>query len=446
MNTDSQAFLQRGIDGFNRWRIEAMGDIDKAIEAAPDNTLAHTLKGIILFGGRNRRFIPVITECLLSAEENSAGSGDREQHLVLALRAMVANRLDEAVLIFENMLEADPVDLLVHRLVQQELFWMGEARWMRDIAARARPAWTEQHPDFGGFLSVYAFSHEEAGDYQAAERAGREAVERDPGDVWGTHAVAHVLEMQGRFSEGITWLQDLCGNWQHANQIRHHLWWHLCLYLLEAGHFEQILELLDNEVRNPESPLVQAVPDAYIDIQNVASMLMRLELRGIDVGSRWHSVAEAAAQRIGNHPSPFTSAHAAMILAATGATDKAAALIESLRESAADQNNSLAPRIRVSALPAAQAALAHRRGDFAEVIRVLMPARRNLWQMGGSHAQRDIFIQLLADACHRLQHADYLRLIDRDLDASGFSEIGKRSFYGDILPRARARSVTRESV
>ena len=75
---------------------------------------------------------------------------------------------------------------------------MGEAGWMRNIAARALPHWPADSADYGGFLSVYAFSHEEAGEHEAAERAGREAVERNGYDVWGTHAVAHVLEMQAR--------------------------------------------------------------------------------------------------------------------------------------------------------------------------------------------------------------------------------------------------------
>ena len=43
------------------------------------------------------------------------------------------------------------------------------------------------------------------------------------------------------------------------------------------------------------SPLTQAMPDMYIDVQNAASMLFRLARQGIDVGDRWTELADKAA-------------------------------------------------------------------------------------------------------------------------------------------------------
>jgi hypothetical protein len=68
-------------------------------------------------------------------------------------------------------------------------------------------------------LSCRSFAHEECGDYAIAEPAGRAAIEIDPGDVWGTHAVAHIMEMQGRYTEGIAWLDELQRHWQGANNL-----------------------------------------------------------------------------------------------------------------------------------------------------------------------------------------------------------------------------------
>ena len=47
-------------------------------------------------------------------------------------------------------------------------------RRMRDIVERAATAWDEEAPDFAHFQAVRAFSNEEAGDYETAERAVRE--------------------------------------------------------------------------------------------------------------------------------------------------------------------------------------------------------------------------------------------------------------------------------
>jgi tetratricopeptide (TPR) repeat protein len=432
--TAADAAVTRAIDAFNHWRADAMPHLDTALAADPDSPRAHTVKGLFLATGRNRRYQGMIDASLAAARRGEHALDARERSYVNALDALAHGRLTEAVTHYEDILAHKPDDLFAHRLIQQELFWMGEARWMADVVQAAAPAWSHDDPDYPGFLAVRGFSLEEAGERELAERCAREAVARDPGECWGAHALAHVLEMQGRVDEGIAWLEGLSGNWAGGNQIVHHLWWHLCLFLLERGAHEHILELLDREVRNPESALVQAMPDAYIDIQNVASLLLRLELRGVDVGERWHSVAEVAAQRTGNHASPFTDAHAAMILAAVGDLDAAEALVQSMDDFAATPaSGSLGPRYRNAAIPAARAAIAHRRGDHAGVARALLPARRALWQMGGSHAQRDVFWQILVDSLQRLGLRPRLAGILGEIRAVPFAELDHRSLYRDAV-------------
>lgn len=273
---------------------------------------------------------------------------------------------------------------------------------MRDISERAAPFWHDRDAGVGAFHAIRAFALEETGDYAAAERLGRAAIELDPADSWEAHAVAHVLVMQGRLAEGIEWLETLNGNWNAANHIRHHNWWHLALFHTEARNYEAALDIYDYKLRDLDSPLMKAVPDFFVDIQNDVAILQRLELRGVSVGERWAGVAELSAVRIGNYLSPFTSAHCALALAAAGQMEGAEELVRQMRDAAATESNSLAPRYVLAAIPAAEAAIAHRKGERDRVLEVRMPARRNLWQMGGSHAQRDLFFQLLADSALRM--------------------------------------------
>ncbi len=429
MTSTAQA-LDQGIGAFNRWRRDAMEHIETAIGHSPDNALAHVVKGLVLTTGRNVSLAGAIDDCLANARKSTVGA-PLEASYIRTLEASARGDVGGAVTELELVINKDPANLFAHRLAQQELFWVGEVAWMRDIVKRARPHWDKEHPDYGPLLSVAAFSHEEAGEHAVAEQLGREAVDINSDDCWGAHAVAHVLEMQNRSREGEQWLRGLCANWDDANQIAHHLWWHLCLFLLEHEQHDEILSLLYEKVRNVDDPLVQAVPDAYIDIQNVASILLRLELRGLDVREHWESIADVSEGRIANHPSPFTSAHAAMVLAAAGRAEKAQELVESLSDAAGVPG--LGPRIAVAALPAAQATLAHRRKDYAAVIDILMPARRDLKAMGGSHAQRDIFLQMLAHACGQCGKQDHLRLILEDLVAAGFTDPHLRSGYRDLI-------------
>src|SRR3546814_4756419 len=86
------------------------------------------------------------------------------------------------------------------RLAHFMHFYMGESAAMRDSIHRLLPAWDDAMPSYGFLKGCQAFGLEETADYARAEAAGREAVERNPSDVWATHAVArseeHTSELQ----------------------------------------------------------------------------------------------------------------------------------------------------------------------------------------------------------------------------------------------------------
>ena len=124
-------------------------------------------------------------------------------------------------------------------------------------------------------------------------------------------------------------------------------------------------------MRNPESPLIQAMPDFYVDLQNAAALLLRLELRGVDVGDRWGEIADLCEQRIGNHTSPFTSAHCGLALAAAGRDEKLDELLKAMEDFASTDEGTMGPRYRAAVLAACRAASAHRRDDHREVLRRL---------------------------------------------------------------------------
>ena len=119
-----------------------------------------------------------------------------------------------------------------------------------------------------------------------------------------------------------------------------------------------------------------------------------------------------------------------MILAAVGDFEAAERLVASMEAFAAQTDGSLGPRYRNAGIPAARAAIAHRRRDQA---RVLMPARRSLWQMGGSHAQRDVFTQILVDSLMRLGDSTRLRRVLDEVRAVPFEHLEDRTLYRAAL-------------
>ncbi len=165
----------------------------------------------------------------------AAGATPRERSHIAALTAWADGELDRAIAIWESILRVHPHDVVAFRLAHFVNFWLGRPQDMVSSVERVIPFWSEDVPGFSSILACHAFAHEEAGNFLAAEPSGRRAIELDPGDLWAAHAVAHVLEAQGRRSEGIHWLTTLAPNWAGSHNLQHHLWWHLALYHLEHG-------------------------------------------------------------------------------------------------------------------------------------------------------------------------------------------------------------------
>ena len=423
-----------GAQSFVAWRADTIGHLDAAITADSNFALPRILKAWILHGGRTMKYNPAIDRLIadIGSPDNLA---PRDRALLNGLTAAHSGNFQAGAAVLEAHLATHPLDLVAHRILQFELFWCGRSRWMRDVAERAAHAWNDDSPSYPHFLAVRAFSNEEAGDYDTADRAGRGAVERAPDSAWGAHAIAHLLLMQGRMDEGRAWMENLCNNWGEANQIGHHNWWHLCLFLLEAEEHDQVLELLISRIRNPDSPLVQAVPDATIDLQNVASLLMRLELRGINVGDRWQVIADISANRTSDHANPFSSAHDAMALAAVGNFAAIEILVANMRTAGIDRGT-LGHVTTALGIPLVKAMAAHRKHEYDKVIELLWPIRRSLYQIGGSHAQRDVFYQVLTHAAMHANQAALLSVLMDDISRIGFARIPERSLYCEATAQA----------
>jgi len=240
---------------------------------------------------------------------------------------------------------------------------------------------------------------EECGDYEAAERAGRAAVEIHPGDVWATHAVTHVMEMQGRHKDGISWLEGLKGHWDEINNFGIHLWWHRSLYHLELERYDEVLELYDNELRKEQT-------DCYSDLQNAVALLWRLHLRGIDLGDRWVELADKCEQRGEDDAFPYNESHYVLALIAAGRGEPARKLIAHRKAHSITAATTHAPLLREVYLPVCEAFMDYHEGNFAQAAEALANIKDEIVRGGGSDAQRDVFTQTMISAAMKGERYD----------------------------------------
>jgi hypothetical protein len=409
-SAEAVAAFDHALAGYLSYRADTPQRIAAVFHADPSFGLAHCLKGYLAMLGYRQSAVPVAMEAAADAARLTAHATSRERAHVAALRHWIDGEPGRAVEVWEQILDQHPRDILAFRLAHFVNFWLGRPDLMLESVLRVGRHWTEALPGYNAILGCRCFAHEECGHYTEAEAAGRAAIDREPGDLWAAHGVAHVLEMQGRRGEGIAWIDSLRSNWEAANNLRHHLWWHAAMFHLEHGDTARVLALYDGEFRNLGSRLTEALPDLYIDVRNAASMLFRLQRHGVDVGDRWVELADRAEARIGDCLSAFTLPHWMMALATTGRDAAARQMLQAMHEFGQGASTS-AGLVARYALPVCEAVLAHARGEFAAAVAVMRPALGNMYRLGGSHAQQDVLEQLYLDAAMQAGLTDDVRLL-----------------------------------
>ncbi|MDF2114580.1 tetratricopeptide repeat protein [Roseiarcaceae bacterium H3SJ34-1] len=371
---------------FAAHRPETTETLVNALVLDPELPAAHALQGFInVLQGRAG---PALRACEISARLDKAIQGRRatafEIRLCESLRLAAGGQWRGAADRLEAADAARP-DLLSFKLAHALRFMAGDQAGMLHASARALRTWDESAPGYGFVLGCHAFVLGESGESSAAERMARQALAHQPDDVWAQHALAHVFETGGRLVEGIAWLEQTRSSWSHANNFRFHMSWHLALLHLTLGRQAKVLELYDREIYPQPS-------SDFRDIANAISLLWRLRQDGVDVGDRLAVLAEGARQRIGDTQLVFASLHDLLALLAFGDAKGARQLIDRLRLCAASPSDQ--GRVaRDIGIPLAEALeSAHAAGMIgAEFGRLT----GRMQQLGGSHAQRDVFLRTL---------------------------------------------------
>jgi tetratricopeptide (TPR) repeat protein len=391
------AALDHAVAGYLGYRADAPARVKALLAADPEAPMAHVLKGAFAMLAFNAAYVPAARAAAEEAARRATGATTRERAHVAALSAWAEGELDRALATWRHVLSAHPHDVLAYRLHHFVAFWLGRPGEMAAAATSVRPTWSAAVPAFPAMLGCFSFAAEELGDQAAAERDGRAAVAADPADLWAAHAVAHVLEMTGREEEGIAWTEALAPNWEGANQLVHHLWWHRALFHFDRGETEAVLALYDTRFRDTASPLVLSHPDLYVDVQNAASMLWRLRRLGVPAGDRWEELADKAEARAGDILSAFTLPHWMMALVGAERWEAARRWLEAARGAAAAEGQN-AVLVREVALPVCEAILAAARSDAARAVSLIRPVAGRMAELGGSHAQQDVLWQVYLDA------------------------------------------------
>ncbi len=366
-------------------------------DANPDAPLLNAHAAVLHMAFEGKEGWDAATPYLVRMREGARHANERERLFCAATEAWATKDFARTLSHLEEMTVRWPADLCALKWAQYHAFNLGDAEALLRFGERAMLV--HEHAPYAHGMS--AFGLEQNHRLREAEEAGMYATEIAIDDAWAHHAVAHVLETEGRAKEGARWLDHCSHTWDRKGIfIRDHNWWHAALFRLALGREDEALRIFDEHLWGawPEFPQEQI---------GAVSMLWRLELRGVEVGDRWTPVLEQVRQRANEHVFPFHDMHYLFALARAGISGEAEIFLSALKDKATEgEAGNVWGRLCV---PAAQALIAFNAGNRSDAADQLLPIMDDLQKIGGSHAQRHVFVETL-DACidDRTQQSEQL--------------------------------------
>jgi hypothetical protein len=402
---DAVALYDAALDALLRYHPDVVELAGRFPEEHPDAAMGHALNAYLNIMSTDAPDVAVARDAWTAMAESPMG--DREQAHLDAIDAWCSGDWTGAAATLDGLLQEWPADLLALQMGHQLDFFVGDAANLRDRPGRTLPVLDPEHPHTAFVRGMHAFGMEESGHYEAARAEGLAAVHANPDDVWAIHAVVHTFEMEGKVDEGIGFLLPRRADWGTGNLFTVHNWWHLALYLLEAGRVDDVLAIYDTEVHHAGSV---GIP---LEMLDASALLWRLLLDGEDTGDRFAALAAAWESR--THDTPwyaFNDLHATMALVGADRLGEAERRVEELAGYV--HRNGGGTNVEMTAaigLPASRAVLRFGQGRHEDVVAELLPIRRTFARFGGSHAQRDVLARTLLESALRTGQHDLARAL-----------------------------------
>jgi len=372
------------LQDYVEYRASVFKDLKALCQQAPQFVMAQIFKANLLLSMGTLSTVDDAKQCLIDVQNNASEFSHNDQLHWDAANAWSEGNTELAVDTWEQIILRSPHDLLALKLHHFALFWLGQAERMLSICQQISSRWSPDTPGYASYLGMVAFAHEELGNYKKSEELSRNAIDQNPEDLWAIHALAHTFEMQGRIDEGIALLSVPSDQYDDRNPFRGHMWWHLGMFLVEKGEFDQALQVYDESIYADQSSF-------YLDLQNTASILARLEMCGINVGDRWKTLGEVVKTRQGDHVLAFTEPHHTLVLAKCGETKEIKKQLLSLENLASQTDRSIAKLIKPLLLPLCETMRDFSQFSGKRTNERLPDLYSKMTAIGGSHAQRDLF-------------------------------------------------------
>ncbi|CAJ0581486.1 unnamed protein product, partial [Mesorhabditis spiculigera] len=348
-------------------------------------------------------------ETLLSDAKAHPTASEREKQHCYAACLYATGHKARACVIWEEILREHPNDMMAAKFAHDAYFFMGESEQKRDSIARIIDKVPLEEPCASYLHGMYAFGLEECGEYKKAEEHAITGLSLQRQDCWATHARAHCMEMNGRTREGREFLENTVADWEPCYMLATHNYWHNALYYYEDGDYGSALTIFDEKI----APR-QAASHGLLDYVDAASLLMRLELEGVNVGEeRWKTLFSPD-KHVGDHVILFNDVHFCPALIKSEKDSIEKKLHASLARYISDQPLGIYGDNQVISHDVApllyEGMRSYAKKEWENSAKLIAKCHSQIKRIGGSTAQRDVFTQVLLNSCLNTKKKPYLDL------------------------------------
>jgi tetratricopeptide (TPR) repeat protein len=376
-----------GADRFLAADADALAQFDRAIAEDDAFALAHAGRArVLLLYGRMSEARTSVEQALACA----ASATTRERKHIDIVAALAAGDANGALALIRTHVERYPRDAFALQPATNVFGLIGlsgRAGREQEVFDLLQPLAGEYGNDWW-YLGTLGFWHTELGRLDEGLEFNRRAFDLNSRNANAVHGLAHAWYERGETEAAIRFLDEFLDAYPRHAPLRCHLAWHRALLAFHAGDPSEAWATYADAI----DPRTSHFAPALNVVTDSVSFLWQAGLYGESVTrEQWGDARAVAMARFPARTNAFLETHRAIAQAMSGDEAGQQAVVRGMRE-AITQGNFAWGEVTPDAI---EALLAFARRDFRRTIELLAPRQAEFVRIGGSHAQRDLFLHTM---------------------------------------------------